>query len=409
MEAQKPEACKPMHVHEAGAKTEDISPKQTATEHKEEVLTGSLGQKAAQALQILAKQAAEKSAGPISEMLAGVNPLNQYGGSLLGGAAALAMPTRSLARQAEYDSSDNALRALGNVLVPGMGPYNAFKRLGAGIRSPEMKKIRALREADKLKRELSAIAPREEAPAAESAEKTDTAKAAGWKSEFAGMLNPLNLVAGYPAAAIAGLTPTRTLDEQAAADEEVLPNLFVPGRNVYNLYKRIGATTRSPEMLRLREDAKRRKMEALLAKHAPQAPSAPVEEKAAFAFGVKVAGNLTPAGYNQAGATGVGIGAGGVYGGMLGGGLGALHGLISPGDVVAVRDGQPVVKKRNRLLGALRGGAAGLAGGVLGGAALGGAGMGLAERFSPGMLAKHFPQAQERINIIRQQHAAANK
>jgi hypothetical protein len=468
-----------------------------------------------------------------------------------------------------------------------MGSYNGLKRLGAGIRSPEMKQIKARRQADKLKRELEYTLPEEAAESTET--KAEPKKEAGWKSELAGMLNPINLIAGYPGMALAATTPTRTLDEQAAADEEILPNLFVPGRNTYNIYKRMGATTRSPEMLALQAKAKQRKMQQLMAA-AGQSPESgePVETtktsargdstmkleqryknqlggsheglfgritpsnaedfqsggryarlasdstdqhkknvrhltqrrltnkdtlraksafdfgakqagfvddvmaqsvgrlsgqfngglagvagggalgalygaydpgakavldengkpvlkrrsrimsalrggvqggllgglagnvaggaiggymarppapqvKAAFNFGVKMAeGNpampFTREGYNQVGAASLGGSVGLLGGGAAGAGLGALHGLISPGEVVG-RDenGQPIVKKRNRLMGALRGGLGGGMGGALGGMALGMGGGALTEKYRPGTLAQLMPEAQKSL------------
>ena len=192
----------------------------------------------------------EKVAGPVSEVGSVVNPLNLYGGATLGGLAALATPTRSLQQQAEFDSQDGALRALTNILVPGVGAYRGFKRIGAGIRSPEMKAIKAQQLQDKSKRELAAL---QQAHGADDA----SAKAAGWKSEMAGiMLNPLNMFGGnILGGAAAAVTPTRTLDEQAAADNTIAANLLVPGVASHNHWKRIGAATRSPEMLAMRRKA----------------------------------------------------------------------------------------------------------------------------------------------------------
>lgn len=343
---------KPMRVYSAGESTTDITPKKVGTEHSESVLTGDLAQKAAQAMQIVTARM-QKSAGPISEVISGFNPLNMYGGAHLGGLAALAMPTRSLARQAEYDSTDNPLRALGNALVPGMGPYNAFKRLGAGIRSPEMKQIKARRQADKLKRELEYTLPKEE----EKAESPEPKKEAGWKSEMAGiMLNPINWVANYPGAAMAAATPTRTLDEQAGADEEIVGNLLLPGRAAYNHYKRMGATTRSPEMLALQAKAKQRKMQKLLAASG-QAPEEAPAKQAGFVDDTMAQGIGGLKG--QA----LGLGAGVAGGGLLG----ALYGAYDPGaKAVLDENGKPVVKRRSRIMSALRGG---LQGSLLGGMA----------------------------------------
>jgi hypothetical protein len=356
----------------------------------------------------------EKQAGPVSEVLSGFNPLNMYGGSHLGGLAALATPTRSLARQAEYDSNDGMLRALGNVLVPGMGPYNAFKRTGAAIRSPEMRKIKQLREADKLKRELALQAPPAEsapqAPAPEAPAPETEAKAAGWKSEIAGMLNPVNMVAGYPAAALAAVTPTRTLDEQAAADEEVLANIFVPGRNVYNMWKRTGAATRSPEMLQMRANAKKQKLEKLMAATgqapAQAAPANPEVSKAASLrnFGAKYAfniGDLTknlPTGVqtglaaagSRLGAMGGAAGAGALGGAALGG----LAGMINPGSDDVYDDNGKVVgrQQRSRFGAAMRG--------ALGGGAAGGLAGGALEHFRPGTMG----QMQSGLNSMRQMY-----
>lgn len=321
----------------------------------------SLSELLKQANQMLAAQntqppaANEKSAGPISEYLSMMNPLNSMGGGALGGVAALAMPTRSLARQAEYDSTDNAGRALANVLIPGYGAYNAFKRQGAAIRSPEMKKIRAARAADKLRRELATAA------AAETEE--EQSKAAGWASEYLGMLNPINAAVAPFGALAAGLTRTRTMDEQADADEEMLSNIFIPGRNVYNMFKRVGAATRSPEMLSLRNQArqkKRRKLEEV----AGQKSKSEEKEATAREFGEKVALNLN---MNMDPRL-----MGGLGGAALGAGLGGLLGAFNPGEEETVDDNGRVVRRRKSRLGSaltsLAGGA--LAGG-LGGAALG--------------------------------------
>ena len=130
---------------------------------------------------------------------------------------------------------------------------------------------------------------------------------------------------------------------------------------------------------------------------------AAAQVKAAFNFGVKMAeGNpampFTREGYNQVGASSLGGSVGLLGGGAAGAGLGALHGLISPGEVVS-RDenGQPIVKKRNRLMGALRGGLGGGVGGALGGMALGMGGGALTEKYRPGTLAQLMPAAQKSL------------
>ena len=226
-----------------------------------------------------------KQAGPVSEYMSSFNPLNMYGGGIAGGLGALVMPTRSLARQAELDSTDNLGRALVNVLVPGVGPYRGFKRMGAAIRSPEMKTLRKQRQADKLRRETSMVAsdePKQPETAPKNAN-TPEKKEAGWGSEMVGMtLNPLSLFGGNYIGGLTALgTPTRTLDEQAKSDEEMLANLFVPGRGAHNYFKRIGAATRSPEMLHLRNKAKQKKLQELEGElNPPKADSAPATEEA---------------------------------------------------------------------------------------------------------------------------------
>lgn len=83
-----------------------------------------------------------KYAGYWSEAFSGLNPLNLYGGAALGGAAALATPTRSLEDQAQHDQLGGLGTALTNLLVPGVGPYRGFKRLGTSIRGPELKEMK---------------------------------------------------------------------------------------------------------------------------------------------------------------------------------------------------------------------------------------------------------------------------
>lgn len=127
------------------------------------------------------------------------------------------------------------------------------------------------------------------------------------------------------------------------------------------------------------------------------------KEGAAFAFGQKMAEAVgmpfTREGYNQIGAASAGGTLGLLGGGAAGLGLGALHGLISPGETVGKdQAGNSIIKRRNRLLGALRGGLAGGAGGALGGMALGMGGGALAEKLRPGTLQQLFPDAQRALN-----------
>ena len=83
-------------------------------------------------------------------------------------------------------------------------------------------------------------------------------KEAGWKSEYAALLNPLNLVGNYPGSAAAAFTKTRTRREQAEADKETWKNILIPGRSGYNMYKRLGHSLRGPEIKAAREALKPR-------------------------------------------------------------------------------------------------------------------------------------------------------
>ena len=69
-------------------------------------------------------------------------------------------------------------------------------------------------------------------------------KSARALSEVAGLFNPLNLAATPISGIAAAVTPTRTDEEQAKAHEEGIENFLLPGRNTYNLYKRIGNATK---------------------------------------------------------------------------------------------------------------------------------------------------------------------
>ena len=93
----------------------------------------------------------EKRAGYWSELVGGVaNPLNWYGGNLVGPAVALARPTRTLEQQAEHDAGGIG-QILANLLIPGVAPYHASKRIGFSIRSKELKDEKSRIRAKKLK------------------------------------------------------------------------------------------------------------------------------------------------------------------------------------------------------------------------------------------------------------------
>lgn len=110
-------------------------------------------QKAIEAARLQAQDEKTATLGNVAETLGAFNPLNAYGGGILGGAAALATPTRSLEEQAAHDADRTILGQIADVLVPGLGPYNAFKRLGSITRSPEIKKMRAQHALKNLERE----------------------------------------------------------------------------------------------------------------------------------------------------------------------------------------------------------------------------------------------------------------
>ncbi len=83
----------------------------------------------------------EKSAGNISETAGLLNPINLYGGNIVGSLAALTTPTKSLKEQAKTDAG-GVRTVLQDLLIPGVAPYRGLKRLGTSIRGPELKKMR---------------------------------------------------------------------------------------------------------------------------------------------------------------------------------------------------------------------------------------------------------------------------
>ncbi len=126
------------------------------------------------------------------------------------------------------------------------------------------------------------------------------------------------------------------------------------------------------------------------------APPAPVQmgKRAASAleFGAKIAESAGMSDHTALVAGGTGLGA--RYGAMAGAALGGIHGLMSPGEVDGEdEDGNPIKRKRNRLMGALRGAGAGLGLGLVGGGAAGG----LAQHLNPGLLAAIDPQLDRHL------------
>ena len=101
-------------------------------------MPGQTGYRVQQAYNEQARDAeAEKQSGYWTELASGINPLNWYGGAVGGLAAAGLTPTRSLSEQAVSDQE-----TWKNILMPGRGVYNSMKRLGTGIRGPEIKELR---------------------------------------------------------------------------------------------------------------------------------------------------------------------------------------------------------------------------------------------------------------------------
>lgn len=100
------------------------------------------------------KKKPEKAANAITEGLSTFNPLNAYGGAVLGAGAALATPTQRLSHLAKRDENSGVIQGLLDILVPGVGPYNAAKRLGTMIRSPEIKQLRSKNDETRRQQQL---------------------------------------------------------------------------------------------------------------------------------------------------------------------------------------------------------------------------------------------------------------
>ena len=122
---------------------------------------------------------------------------------------------------------------------------------------PDLEKDRAER-AEKKKSQKSPKAG-DTAKAEKREERMDKEKAAGWKSEMASGVNPLNLLAAPFAGAAALSTPTQSHDQlaQRLAKDDLLQNLktmLVPGVGPYQSFKSVGTAIRSPEMKKLRDE-----------------------------------------------------------------------------------------------------------------------------------------------------------
>ena len=203
----------------------------------------------------------QKQAGPITESLSGLNPLNILGGPV-GALAALSTPTRGRRQQAEANQD-----LWKNLLIPGYGGYNAMKRIGHGAWGPEQEEERRKLEREQLDAERKDLDDEEIAGRGE--------KAAGVGSELAGGLNPLNWYGLGPAigAGVAGLTPTRTARQQAVGNQDFWKNLLIPGYSTYSGLKRVGHTAWSPEMQQEERQMKREQLDE------EDAASKPTEDK----------------------------------------------------------------------------------------------------------------------------------
>ena len=163
-----------------------------------------------------------KTAGPTSEMLGTMfNPLNLYGGNVIGPATAAFTETKTPKEQALTEDATAS-----NILVPGVAPYRFMKRMGrsaanagnAGYGSVAMDMLGGL-------------------PAAVIASIVDAASGNVAASSVTG-------TAGLAGLLLAALTKRRSLEEQAKLDKSIPHNLtkLIPGFAGYNLFKRIGST-----------------------------------------------------------------------------------------------------------------------------------------------------------------------
>lgn len=150
---------------------------------------------------------------------------------------------------------------------------------------PDLEKDRAERAAKKKAKKSPKAG--DTAKAEKREERMDKEKAAGWKSEIASGLNPLNLVAAPFAAGAALKTPTQSYDQlaQRLAKDDLLQNLktmLVPGVGPYQSFKTMGTAIRSPEIKKLREEYKASKKDK------------PEEEEKEAGWKADLIGNLSP-------------------------------------------------------------------------------------------------------------------
>lgn len=168
-------------------------------------------------------QGIDKVAAILSEEIGShLNPLNAAGAPL-GALAALLTPTRTAEEQSREGPS-----GVSNLLIPGVGPYNKFKRLGrSASNSPHGYTQTAA--------ELATAALPLGVGGAIAAQPGNDQRTAGGVALAATPL--LGAIAAL-------LTDRRTLKEQAAHDNSALGGLsnLIPGAGMYNLLKRYGST-----------------------------------------------------------------------------------------------------------------------------------------------------------------------
>lgn len=157
-----------------------------------------------------------KTAGVLSEVGASLNPLNIIG-SPIGAMAAGFTPTRTDAQQAEAEQNGAS-----NILVPGKGAYNYYKRLGHMAKNEGG-------YGGVLSEQLSPSMIASQIPIPQIAIPGAVATVGG--------------------AALAGLTPTRTPEQQQERGNSagsIARNLLLPGAGIYSAYKRIGNARAHP-------------------------------------------------------------------------------------------------------------------------------------------------------------------
>ena len=168
-------------------------------------------------------QGIEKVAAVLSEAVGSeLNPLNAVGAPI-GALAALLTPTRTAEEQSREGPS-----GLSNLLIPGVGPYNKFKRLGRSASNSPHGYTQTAAELATAALPTGIGAAIASQPGGDSKTLSGTALAA---TPLLGAIAAL-------------LTNRRTLREQAEHDNSVLGGLsnLIPGAGMYNLLKRYGST-----------------------------------------------------------------------------------------------------------------------------------------------------------------------